>query len=206
MTLLRKQPELMMKPPASSVGTIPGQTSGRVLRRLIQRRLFLLRSLTFFSRGCKLDTTPVRLIILYLTNKEEFQGAEEQQYHGEKWDFFDATQFSDFLNVPQDYMISNGCCYINKSFQVPALTTSFEWSLTEKGDSDSGGRELEVENCSFSDAAQSSLQEGPDMEALDFRFLDDIGPSSYYSHFDMAEEMEDPVERRWRLSRTSLPC
>ncbi|GKV51409.1 hypothetical protein SLEP1_g58071 [Rubroshorea leprosula] len=32
------------------------------------------------------------------------------------------------------------------------------------------------------------------MEALDFHFVDDIGSSSYYSAFEMAEEIEEPVE------------
>ncbi|GLU11041.1 hypothetical protein SLE2022_278130 [Rubroshorea leprosula] len=38
------------------------------------------------------------------------------------------------------------------------------------------------------------VEGGPDMEALDFHFVDDIGSSSYYSPFEMAEEIEEPVE------------
>ncbi|GLT56304.1 hypothetical protein SLA2020_293530 [Shorea laevis] len=32
------------------------------------------------------------------------------------------------------------------------------------------------------------------MEALDFHIVDDIGSSSYYSPFKMAEEIEEPAE------------
>ncbi|GKU97262.1 hypothetical protein SLEP1_g10431 [Rubroshorea leprosula] len=81
---------------------------------------------------------------------------------------------------------------VNK-WHIPSL----ESCLTEK--EDSSGRDLGLDYFSFCDAAQSSrcediVEEGPDMEALDFHFVDDIGSSSYYSPFEMAEEIEEPVE------------
>ncbi|GKU97247.1 hypothetical protein SLEP1_g10416 [Rubroshorea leprosula] len=77
------------------------------------------------------------------------------------------------------------------------LTTSLESCLTKKANS--SGRDLGLDYCNFSDAAQSSrcddiVEEGLDMEALDFHFVDDNGSSSYYSPFEMAEEIEGPVE------------
>ncbi|GKU97252.1 hypothetical protein SLEP1_g10421 [Rubroshorea leprosula] len=64
---------------------------------------------------------------------------------------------------------------------------------------DSSGRDLGLDYCNFSDAAQSFrcddiVEEGPDIEALDFHFVDDNASSSYYSPFEMAEEIEGPVE------------
>ncbi|GLT36201.1 hypothetical protein SLA2020_105950 [Shorea laevis] len=131
-------------------------------------------------------------------NKQEIKGFEQRQ--GEAGDFYD-RQFSGFLNDPEDYTISNGCYVSNTTVNVADnLRTSLECCLTEK--EDLGGRELELDYCSFSDAAQSSKcgdsvedgEEGLDMEALDFHFLDDIGSSYYYSPFEMAEEIEEPME------------
>ncbi|GLU11024.1 hypothetical protein SLE2022_277960 [Rubroshorea leprosula] len=147
MTLLRKQPGLMMRQAASSVVPIPGPTSGHVLRLLILPQLFLLRSLASFSK---------------------------------------------------DYSISNGYYISNTTANASNyLTTSLESCLTKK--TDSSGRDLGLDCCNFSDAAQSSrcddiVEEGLDMEALDFHFVDDNGSSSYYSPFEMAEEIEGPVE------------
>ncbi|GLU01880.1 hypothetical protein SLE2022_191610 [Rubroshorea leprosula] len=85
-------------------------------------------------------------------NKQKIQGAEQHQ--GEAGYFYD-TQFSGFLNDPEDYTISNGCYVGNTTVNVADyLTTSLECSLTEK--EDLGGRELELDYCSFSDAAQCS--------------------------------------------------
>ena len=72
---------------------------------------------------------------------------------------------------------------------------------------DSTRRELDS-NFTFSDAAQSSRvddddlgeekeedgEEGHVMEALDFQFVDNIGSSCYYSTFQIAEEIEVPME------------
>ncbi|GKV08765.1 hypothetical protein SLEP1_g20356 [Rubroshorea leprosula] len=131
-------------------------------------------------------------------NKQKIEGAEQHQ--GEAGVFYD-RQFSGFLNDPEDYTISNGCYVGNTTVNVADyLTSSLECCLTDK--EDLGGRELELDYCSFSDAAQCSKcgdrvedgEEGLDMEALDFHFLDDIGSSYYYSPFEMAEEIEEPME------------
>ncbi|GKV51707.1 hypothetical protein SLEP1_g58338 [Rubroshorea leprosula] len=94
--------------------------------------------------------------------------------------------------------ISNGYYISNTTANAcDYLTTSLESCLTKKADS--SGRDLGLDYCNFSDAAQSSrcddiVEERLDMEALDFHFVDDIGSSSYYSAFKMAEEIEEPVE------------
>ncbi|GKV51414.1 hypothetical protein SLEP1_g58076 [Rubroshorea leprosula] len=94
--------------------------------------------------------------------------------------------------------ISNGYYISNTTANsCDYLTTSLESCLTKKADS--SGRDLGLDYCNFSDATQSSrcddiVEEGLDMEALDFHFVDDIGSSSYYSACEMAEEIEEPVE------------
>ncbi|XP_038684079.1 uncharacterized protein LOC119984286 [Tripterygium wilfordii] len=87
------------------------------------------------------------------------------------------------------------------------MTTSLESCLTEK--EDSGSKEMDLD-CCWNDAAQtysgdSNLggggeedgeeeEEGTDIVALDFNFLDNVGSSYYYSPFEIAEEIEEPVE------------
>ncbi|GLU11037.1 hypothetical protein SLE2022_278090 [Rubroshorea leprosula] len=94
--------------------------------------------------------------------------------------------------------ISNGFYISNTTANACGyLTMSLESCLTKKADS--SGRDLGLDYCNFSDAAQSSrcddiVEEGLDMEALDFHFVDHIGSSSCYSPFEMAEEIEEPVE------------
>ncbi|GLU11031.1 hypothetical protein SLE2022_278030 [Rubroshorea leprosula] len=142
------------------------------------------------------NNTFASLLDSSLINKQEIQG-EEKKDDGESGDLFD-TQFTDFLNDLEDYSISNGYYISNTTANAcDYLTTSLESCLTKKADS--SGRDLGLDYCNFSDVAQSSrcdniVEEGLDMEALDFHFVDDIGSSSYYSAFEMAEEIEEPVE------------
>ncbi|XWS40914.1 hypothetical protein CRYUN_Cryun17cG0037100 [Craigia yunnanensis] len=132
-------------------------------------------------------------------NQQPMQQAEE--YREETTDFLD-SQFPDFLNDPEDYSMSSE--YINNTTTNAAdyLTTSLESCSTDN--QDSARRELDS-NFTFNDAAQSSKvdddddvgeerEEGHDMGALDFQFVDDIRSSCYYSPFQIAEEIEVPMD------------
>ncbi|XWS30223.1 hypothetical protein CRYUN_Cryun24cG0098600 [Craigia yunnanensis] len=135
-------------------------------------------------------------------NQQPIQQAEE--YREETTDFVD-SQFPDFLNDPEDYSMSNDNINNTTANAAAYLTTSLESCLTDN--EDSARRELDS-NFTFSDAAQSSRvvnddvgegreedgEEGHDMGALDFQFVDDIGSSYYYSPFQIAEEIEVPME------------
>ncbi|XP_022750678.1 AP2-like ethylene-responsive transcription factor BBM [Durio zibethinus] len=125
-------------------------------------------------------------------NRRLMQQAEE--YREETTDFLD-TEFTDFLNDNINNTTANAADY---------STTSLESCLSDNEDSQR--RELDS-NFTFSDAVQSSRaddddlgeeredgEEGHDMEALDFQFVDDIGSSCYYSPFQIAEEIEVPME------------
>ncbi|KAL2335479.1 hypothetical protein Fmac_016692 [Flemingia macrophylla] len=123
---------------------------------------------------------------------------------------FSIDQFTDFLNDPEDYSTSNND-YINNSAQIDYITSSFESCLTEKdvetemnvpyktinvttpqtssNDSNSGVEEEREEDSDTDLGGQSA-----NLDIHDFRFLDNIAPPSYYSPFEMAEEMEEPVE------------
>ncbi|XVF14322.1 hypothetical protein REPUB_Repub09cG0049200 [Reevesia pubescens] len=135
-------------------------------------------------------------------NQQPMQQSEE--YREETTGFLD-SQFPDFLNDPEDYSMSNDNFNNKNANAGDYLTISLESCLTENDDS--ARRELDS-NFTFSDAAQSSRvddddlgeereeygEEGHDIGALDFQFVDDIGSSSYYSPFQIAEEIEVPME------------
>ncbi|XWS32907.1 hypothetical protein CRYUN_Cryun22dG0031400 [Craigia yunnanensis] len=135
-------------------------------------------------------------------NQQSMLQAEE--YRQETTDFFD-SQFTGFLNDPEEYSMSNDNINSTTANAADYLTTSLESCLTDN--EDYARRELDS-NFTFSDAAQSSRvddddlrkereadgEEGHGMEALDFRFVDNIGSSCYYSPFQIVEEIEVPME------------
>ncbi|XVE83747.1 hypothetical protein DITRI_Ditri16bG0111200 [Diplodiscus trichospermus] len=131
-------------------------------------------------------------------NQQVMQQAEE--HREETTDFLD-SQFADFLNEPEDYSMSNDNINNATANAAEHLLSSLESCLTDN--EVSARRELDS-NFTFSDAAQSSRvdddglredgEEGHDLEALDFQFVDDVGSSCYYSPFQIAEEIEVPME------------
>ncbi|EOY03545.1 WIN1-like protein, putative [Theobroma cacao] len=135
-------------------------------------------------------------------NQQPMQQAEKCR--GDTTDFLD-SQFPDFLNDFEVCYMSNDNINNTTANAADYLTTSLESCLTEN--EDSSRRELDS-GCTFSDAAQSSRfdgdgvgeerdedgEEGHDMGALDFQFVDDIGAPCYYSPFQIAEEIEVPME------------
>ncbi|XP_061365997.1 ethylene-responsive transcription factor ERN2-like [Gastrolobium bilobum] len=130
------------------------------------------------------------------------QKQQENAYGAESTDF-SIDHFTDFLNDHEDYSTSNNE-FSNNSAQIDYITSSFESCLTEKD----GCREKEMDlECNFSSVKQTSSaafnsgrereedsEEGIDLSAQDFQFLDNVVPSSYYSPFEIAEEIEEPVE------------
>lgn len=125
---------------------------------------------------------------------------------------FSIDQFTDLLNDPEDYGTSNSD-FINNSAQIDYIRSSFESCLTEKDD-DCKGTEIDMEYKSSnvtqasSDDSNSGVEreddsegestdlgvQNTDLDVQDFRFLDNIAPPSYYSPFQMAEEIEEHVE------------
>ncbi|XP_027358840.1 ethylene-responsive transcription factor ERN1-like [Abrus precatorius] len=118
---------------------------------------------------------------------------------------FSIDQFADFLNDPEDYNTSNND-FINNTAQIDYITSSFESCLTEKDDNKETEMGMECKSTNVTpqtpsndsnsgvEREEDSEEEGTDFGVHDFRFLDTIAPPSYYSPFEMAEEMEEPVE------------
>lgn len=66
------------------------------------------------------------------------------------------------------------------------ITNSFETCSTEKEEDFAG-------QCSSADR-EDREQEYNEVNSIDFHFLDDIHSSSFYSPFEFAEEIEEPME------------
>ncbi|XVF60587.1 hypothetical protein PTKIN_Ptkin08bG0060200 [Pterospermum kingtungense] len=118
-------------------------------------------------------------------NQQPMQPAEEyiEETTTAATGFLD-NHFPDFLNDPDDYSMTNHNINNTTPNAGDYLTTSLESCLTSNEGSfsmvdDDVGEEREV---------------GHDMGALDFQFVDDIGSFCYYSPFQIAEEIEVPIE------------
>ncbi|RDX78702.1 Ethylene-responsive transcription factor RAP2-11, partial [Mucuna pruriens] len=141
-----------------------------------------------------------------LINHQQMPQQQQVDAYAEGSAQFSIDQFTDFLNDPEDYSTSNSDL-INNHAQIDYITSSFESCLNEKDDC--RGTEMDVQykssnvtpqtssddsNSGVEREEEDSEEEGTDLGVHDFRFLDNIAPPSYYSPFEMAEEMEEPVE------------
>ncbi|KAA8530398.1 hypothetical protein F0562_005107 [Nyssa sinensis] len=131
------------------------------------------------------------------------QQKQEEEYRDEATEYSD-TQFTDFLNDPEDCIIENNM--ITNTSTSDYLTTGFESCLTEK--ESCGERELELDN-SWSNVAHFSsgngnIEEeikedgeegGTDVGAVDFHFVDEVGSCYYSDPFEITEEIGEPMEQ-----------
>ncbi|PSS30470.1 Ethylene-responsive transcription factor RAP2-11 like [Actinidia chinensis var. chinensis] len=135
------------------------------------------------------------------------QQQQEEEYIDEVSDFSD-SQFTDFLNDHEDYVTTDNSMIIdnNASFGE-SMTRSFESCLIEQ--TSCGVREQDFDyNCSglgqsYSDDAnpggeieEDGEEEGTDLGVVDFQFVDEVG-SCYYSPFEIAEEISEPMEQEF---------
>jgi len=177
--------------PCSQSSTSPALSS-KITNLLLQR----LKERNNNNNTCSSSSTSTSLLI----NHQHMQ--QEVDAYGDGSTQFSIDQFTDFLNDPEDYSASNND-FINNTAQIDYITSSFESCLTEKD----GGTKVDVQyktnivtpQTSSNDSnsgVEDSEEEGTDtnFDVHDFRFLDNIAPPSYYSPFEMAEEMEEPVE------------
>ncbi|XP_065862056.1 ethylene-responsive transcription factor ERN1-like [Euphorbia lathyris] len=128
------------------------------------------------SSSCSSASLPVKQ-----QQQQQQQKHQIEEYREEATDFSD-TQFSDFLNDQVDYACLNDN-YINSSTSLTAIddmANSFESCLSEKQE------KIEID---LEAEGEGELEESN----IDFQFVDDVGMSCYYSPFDIAEEIEEPV-------------
>ncbi|KAL5582243.1 hypothetical protein UlMin_014685 [Ulmus minor] len=135
---------------------------------------------------------------------------------------FSETQFTDFLNDPEDYTTSNDNGITNfSSTSIDYMTSSFESCLTGKEEmiskersdsgfdyilSDGSGQTCSMEGNSGGEGEEDGEEEegGTDLSVIDFQFVDDSKSSSYYCPFEIAEEIEVPMESESYLDEPSM--
>ncbi|XP_057486815.1 ethylene-responsive transcription factor ERN1-like [Actinidia eriantha] len=176
-------------PSSNSIPALPSKITNLLLHRLKARNNSLAASSTS-------SFVPI--------NQQQMQ---QEEYIDEVSDFSD-TQFTDFLNDPEDYATTyNNMIIDNNASFGESMARSFESCLIEQ--ESSGVREQDFDyNCS--DLGQSSSgdanlggeieedgdEEGTDLGVVDFQFVDEIG-SCYYSPFEIAEEISEPMEQEF---------
>ncbi|KAF8012895.1 hypothetical protein BT93_I0914 [Corymbia citriodora subsp. variegata] len=175
-------------PSASSSPALPSRITNLLIQRLKARK------------------TSLALTSDALIRQEQKQPREELT--PEVTDFSD-IQFSDYLNDHEDYTAEHN--FINDAITSHYVTNS-ESSLNFKEDS---GRTEEKEehfehfDYSTSDVTQSNSDDGnlagdgaedvdeedANLRVLDLQFLDNFRSSCYYSPFEIAEEIAEPMEQ-----------
>nr|QNI23925.1 AP2/ERF transcription factor [Camptotheca acuminata] len=176
-------------PSSSSTPALPSKITNLLLHRLKARNNSLAPSSTSSS-------VPI--------NQQQKQ---QEEYRDEVTEFLD-TQFTDFLNDPEDYTTNNNNMVTNTSASTSdyIVTTSFQSCLNEK--ESWGVREVDLDH-NWSDVAQSSSgdgniegqieedgEEGTDLGVVDFHFVDEIVGSCYYSPFEISEEIAEPMDQQ----------
>ncbi|KAL5761706.1 hypothetical protein ACOSP7_017970 [Xanthoceras sorbifolium] len=108
------------------------------------------------------------------------------------------SQFDNFFNVPEDCNIIETCDsatitssmtdtsdYMTDFFDTSFTSTQDNWTIDVVDDRNHGEVKKEIQG------GGGEI----DMEPVDFRFVDALGKSSYYSPFEIAEEIMKPIEK-----------
>ncbi|KAA8547956.1 hypothetical protein F0562_004385 [Nyssa sinensis] len=126
------------------------------------------------------------------------QQKQEVEYRDEVTEFLD-TQFTDFLNDPEDYTSNNNMITnTTASSTSDYMTTSFQSSLTEKGSCDHNWSDVAQSTSgdgNIEGEAEQDGEEGTDLGVVDFHFVDELVGSCYYSPFEISEEIAEPMEQ-----------
>lgn len=190
--------------PCSQSSTSPALSS-KITNLLLQR--LKERNNNNNNNACSSSSSSSTSLLI---NHQQMQHHQQVDAYGEGSTQFSIDQFTDFLNDPEDYSTSNND-FINNTAQIDYITSSFESCLTKKDGGTKMDMQLQYKSSNVTPQTSSndsnsgvveSEEEGNDLgvqstnlDVHDFRFLDNIVPPSYYSPFEMAEEMEEePVE------------
>jgi EREBP-like factor len=132
-------------------------------------------------------------------NDQDHQEIQQVEPYGEGSKDFSIDQFTDFLNDHVDYTTINNEI-INDTAQFDYISSSFESCLTKNNvcnkedEMNMESKSNNVTQTSSGDSNSEDSEEEVNNDVPDFRFLDDIAPTSYYSPFEIAEEMEEQME------------
>ena len=168
-------------PSSSSTPALPSKITNLLLHRLKARN--------------NASASPASVSINHHQKQLERECREE-----EAMDFSD-TQFSDFLNDPEDYVTCNNVIADASPGATGYMTVNPDASFAEK--ESCGSKEPDLDCNWRTDVVESSSvggegeeeEEGTDFGPLDFQFVDNIGSSCYYPAFEIAEEIAEPIEQ-----------
>ncbi|KAL0013975.1 hypothetical protein SO802_001044 [Lithocarpus litseifolius] len=173
---------------SSSSPALPSKITNLLLQRLKARN----NSCTALSNS----SLPISL-----------QEKQQTEVYREEAAEFPNASFTDYLNNPEDYY-TNCNSFVtstNANASHDYITTNFEASFTEKEDKEQ--REMDFDSNWSTDVSQTCSvdynfggegeedeeQAGSATGKLDFQFVDTVG-TCFYSPFEIAEEIEEPVE------------
>ncbi|CAK8533468.1 unnamed protein product [Lathyrus sativus] len=182
--------------PCSQSSTSPALSS-KITNLLLQR--LKERNTMNNNNSCSSFSSPNYTSLLGSSEEsQEHQRVNDQvtqqveETYGEVSKDFSIDQFTDFLNDHEDYSASNNE-FINDAAQFDYISSSFESCLTENNVC-KGNDNSKTQTSSGDSNSEDSEEEVNELGAPDFGFLDDIAPTSYYSPFEIAEEMEEKIE------------
>lgn len=189
-------------PLSSSSPALPSKITNLLIQRLNARNNFIINNNNLQEQKKHQPTTQDRIF----HSNEHYQCREEL----ETTTCFTDKVLSDLLNDHEVFTIShneysNSTTTTNPS--IEKISRSFESCLTEKDECDSGEMEAssnrmgmtQMNNSISEGEERNEVQQDEEEEeesessVLDFHFLDDIGPPCYYSPFEIAEEIEEPI-------------
>ncbi|XP_045811358.1 ethylene-responsive transcription factor ERN2-like [Trifolium pratense] len=191
--------------PCSQSSTSPALSSkitNLLLQRLKERNMNMNNSCSSFSSSkftSLLGSSGERQEQQRVNAQDHQEIQQVETYEAGSKDF-SIDQFTDFLNDHVDYTTINNDI-INDTAQLDYISSSFESCLTENNGCNKED-EMNVESksnnvtqtSSGGDSNSEDSEEEVNNDVPDFRFLDDIAPTSYYSPFEIAEEMEEQME------------
>ncbi|CAJ2665718.1 unnamed protein product [Trifolium pratense] len=191
--------------PCSQSSTSPALSSkitNLLLQRLKERNMNMNNSCSSFSSSkftSLLGSSGERQEKQRVNDQDHQEIQQVETYEAGSKDF-SIDQFTDFLNDHVDYTTINNEI-INDTAQLDYISSSFESCLTENNGcnkEDEMNMESKSNNVtqtsSGGDSNSEDSEEEVNNDVPDFRFLDDIAPTSYYSPFEIAEEMEEQME------------
>ncbi|PNX79574.1 ethylene-responsive transcription factor [Trifolium pratense] len=191
--------------PCSQSSTSPALSSkitNLLLQRLKERNMNMNNSCSSFSSSkftSLLGSSGERQEQQRVNDQDHQEIQQVETYEAGSKDF-SIDQFTDFLNDHVDYTTINNEI-INDTAQLDYISSSFESCLTENNGcnkEDEMNMESKSNNVtqtsSGGDSNSEDSEEEVNNDVPDFRFLDDIAPTSYYSPFEIAEEMEEQME------------
>ncbi|XP_052190573.1 ethylene-responsive transcription factor ERN1-like [Diospyros lotus] len=150
----------------------------------------------------RLKATNNSLVASSTTTALPISQHQKQAFRDEVPDLSDISdaQFTDFLNDPEDYSIDN--MITNTGINTDDYTTtSFESCLTDKEKPDfehacsDPAESYSVDGNRGAGEIEDDEEEGSDLGVGDLQFVDEVGSPCYYSPFEIAEEIAEPLEQ-----------